>query len=341
MDNESIQIIRQSSRNILKSDRQSLRDAQTDCGRNIINDRITNEAILDIVNKLKTKSSVAEPELHILKNIIIDDQKNIELVLGVHGALKGLVRELTGTDVKKQIAAAGCFCNLALSDSKGCSAVAKLAGPYLILGLDSPTTEIAVLSCWTLGNLMGSGPRICATLMDGGAIHKLITKFPDQRISEAALCAMLHCAYQMKNTLSKEYLGKILHALSTLEINMASSHLLFVLSCHQDFKMDSPVLHKLLRATSSFIDSHNNQCAGVNQCCELLYVIRTLANSDEFNCEVLRYFEVEIGAERLVRTLCGGNRVISESLLWLLGNLYNTCGDSDIFNELNSVIINI
>lgn len=50
-----------------------------------------------IARKLKTKSSVTAPELNTLKNALIDDAVNIDVVLHTHGALRGLVREMTGT----------------------------------------------------------------------------------------------------------------------------------------------------------------------------------------------------------------------------------------------------
>lgn len=55
--------------------------------------------MLTIANKLKTKSSVSLSELQTLKNALIDDVNNIEAVLNTHGALRGLVRELTGKHV--------------------------------------------------------------------------------------------------------------------------------------------------------------------------------------------------------------------------------------------------
>lgn len=57
---------------------------------------ITSEVIEDIAHKLKTKSAVTAADLRTLKNGLMDDPKNIDVFLNVHGALRGLVRELTG-----------------------------------------------------------------------------------------------------------------------------------------------------------------------------------------------------------------------------------------------------
>lgn len=52
--------------------------------------------VADIANRLKNKTAVSLSELHILKNILIEDEKNINIVLSSHGSLRGLVRELSG-----------------------------------------------------------------------------------------------------------------------------------------------------------------------------------------------------------------------------------------------------
>lgn len=48
-----------------------------------------------IANKLKTKAAVTASELRALKNSLIDDAANIEIILHTHGALRGIVRELS------------------------------------------------------------------------------------------------------------------------------------------------------------------------------------------------------------------------------------------------------
>lgn len=51
---------------------------------------------------------------------------------------------ISGHNIKNQVAAAGCCCNLALGDVKACTALAKAAGSYLVAALDNFTTELAV-----------------------------------------------------------------------------------------------------------------------------------------------------------------------------------------------------
>jgi hypothetical protein len=58
--------------------------------------RVTAETVTRIANKLKDKTAVTASDLHILKNAIIDNCNNIQIVLRSHGSLRGLVREISG-----------------------------------------------------------------------------------------------------------------------------------------------------------------------------------------------------------------------------------------------------
>lgn len=58
--------------------------------------RLNDIDLTALANKLKTKSEVNAHDLQVLKNILIQDEKNINLVLNTQGALRGLVREISG-----------------------------------------------------------------------------------------------------------------------------------------------------------------------------------------------------------------------------------------------------
>ncbi|VVD04790.1 unnamed protein product [Leptidea sinapis] len=53
------------------------------------------ENVTAIANTLKTKSTIPALELVKLKNALLQDHSNIEVVLNVHGALRGLVITLS------------------------------------------------------------------------------------------------------------------------------------------------------------------------------------------------------------------------------------------------------
>ncbi|CAB3236503.1 unnamed protein product [Arctia plantaginis] len=206
MNEDSIEMIRETRRNILVLNRRKNRDEETDSRRSLRNvspKKTHPDTIMNIANKLKTKSMMSVPELQILKNALIDDETYIQTVLNTNGALRGLVRELTGHEVRKQCAAAGCCCNLALGDARAGLAVSKSAGPYLVATLNNLTTELAVTSSWTLGNLAGSGTRACELLRSQGAVAKLVELLDcgNEEMRDAVLYALVRFAHQLKNNL--------------------------------------------------------------------------------------------------------------------------------------------
>lgn len=72
--------------------------------------RYTCEDVLEIINRLKTKASISAIELNQLKNTLLDEPHNIELLLGVHGAIRGIVGQLTGIKIH--------ICNLSCNACK-------------------------------------------------------------------------------------------------------------------------------------------------------------------------------------------------------------------------------
>lgn len=124
-----------------------------------------------------------------------------------------------------------------------------------------------------------------------------------------------------------EHLQEILQTITELDITMSSSRILFILSCHENFPehISEQLLQKILINVTSLIESQQN-CKQESDC-ELVYLIRTLANSGRFDY-ILNYLSVN-GVS--LKQLLDANNPISESVLWLLGNMYNYCSDREIF----------
>ncbi|XP_046965864.1 uncharacterized protein LOC124534198 [Vanessa cardui] len=337
MSNEPVEIIRESTRNLLQLNRRIHKDEETNSRRAIQEIRINKETILDIANKLKTKSCITITDLQTLKNGLIENSNYVEAVLSVHGALRGLIRELTGHNVKKQCLAAGCCCNLALGDSRACITIAKAAGSYLTTALDNLTTDLAVSSAWTLGNLAGADPRVCNILTSQGAFAKLSEVYNNEDIQDAALYALVHFTYQMRDDLRTDQLIKILQTLTKLDISMMSAQLLFIASCHEHFSenVTEELLQKILEQIPSAFEYHTQKCPQIKKCCKLLYLVRTLANMDKMYAVILNYFTLN-NMSGMFKSLLNSNKCVSDSCMWLLGNLYNFCDDKQFFNMLTT-----
>ncbi|CAH2096581.1 unnamed protein product [Euphydryas editha] len=335
MAEESVNNIRETTRNLLKLNRRMIKDEETNSRRSIQEIRITKETVTDIANKLKTKTSISISDLQTLKNGLIEDSANIEVVLSTHGALRGIIRELTGHNVKKQCAAAGCCCNLALGDSRACITIAKAAGSYLTAALDNLTTELAVTCAWTLGNLAGANAKVCDILISQGALAKLSEFNTNENFQDAALYALVHFTYQLKDDLRSDHLSRILQTLLKLETTMESAKLLFILSCHKDFSesITEELLQKILEDLQISMEHHILKCSQIKICCELIYLIRSLANMHKIYDVILNYFTLHNMAEAF-KKLLNSNKYVSDSTLWLLGNLFNFCDDKQFFSML-------
>ncbi|CAH2048357.1 unnamed protein product, partial [Iphiclides podalirius] len=338
MDDDSIQTLRKSTRESLKLNRRFQRDEVNDVQRCIKQLSISPQSFDEVVQKLKSKSIVMDADLQILKNGLMDNPKNIEIVLRTHGTLRGLVRELSGNDIRKQCAAAGCCCNLALGDSRACMAIAKASGPYLTAALDNLTAELAINCAWALGNLTGSGTKACDVLVAQGALSKLceLLERNNDDLQEAATYALTHFAYHMEDDLRTEHLQKLLKALSKIEASPSTCQLAFILSCHGDFVESVPgeFPQRLLAALDTCVARHQGGC-GRDCNCELVYVVRTLANMDEevYGAVLHRFSSGDLG-KRLWQILNSDSGGLGQSLLWLFGNLYNSRTDDAFFATL-------
>lgn len=291
---------------------------------------------LEVANKLKTKLSLTVEELNTLKNGLIDNESNIDLVLNIHGALTGLIRELIGQDVKKQCAAAACCCNLALGDRKACMAISKAAGPYLIAALDSLSVELAVTCAWAIGNLAGGGAKTCEVLIGQGALSKLVSQLQsaEDDVQDAAAYALVHFTYQLKDNLKSEYMTKILDIIPSMDVKEPTLHLLFLLSCHRSFiifEISEIFLQKLLDHLNFFMTNYSTD---PSYGASIAYTFRFLGNINfkVVYILILRYFIMYNMVGNIKDML--SVRKIDESVLWMLGNMFNLCGDHLFFRRL-------
>jgi len=68
---------------------------------------------------------------------LFQSEDNINAFLKVDQSLSSLVRDLSSNDPTLQLYAANCCCNIALGNTKACTALGKAVTPYLIVKLES------------------------------------------------------------------------------------------------------------------------------------------------------------------------------------------------------------
>lgn len=136
--------------------------------------------------------------------------------------------------------------------------------------------------------------------------------------------------------LRPEHLQKVLTTLSKIESCSYSCQLSFVLSCHGDFvdSMPEEFLQRALLNLEACVTNHEGKCERTCQC-ELVYVIRTVANVDKevYNVVLDSLWNNDLGG-RLWAIFNKDSSGLKESLLWLFGNLYNSCGDKVLFDKI-------
>ncbi|KAI8436436.1 hypothetical protein MSG28_010019 [Choristoneura fumiferana] len=263
MEDQPVEIIREYSRSILMVNRRACRDEETNVRRNIVSQNVTQAVIADIANRLKSKSAVSVSDLRTLKNGLLENPQYTEIVLNTQGAVRGLVRELTGQG-SRQCVAADCLCNLSLGEERASAAVAKAAGLYLLAALDSLNVDLAITCAWTLGNMAGSGARAVSLMMSQGAVAKLagLMTSPSDDVVDAAASALAHFAHQMGDDFRQEHVLLILQSLSQKKLTKSSLQLLFILSCHRDFNesMNEELLYKIIETTLKCMENITENC---------------------------------------------------------------------------------
>ncbi|XP_063536222.1 uncharacterized protein LOC134745987 [Cydia strobilella] len=323
---EPVDVIREGSRAALTVSRRTQRDDETDSRRHIVSENVTPTVVADIATRLKGKTAVSAADLRTLKNSLLDDLKHVEVVLSKQGALRGLVRELTGHDAQRALHAAGCICNLSLGDARACTAIAQAVGTYLIAALSSLHSEMAATCARALGNCAGGCAGAAAVLVSQGAaaaLPALVTSH-DSHVSDAAATALAHLACQAGDNFRKEHALPIVQALSHTRFTHSSLQLLFILSCRDDFNVliNEQLLLKVLEHTSSMeTDS-------------FIYAVRTLANitiNDLIYSVIASHFAVKVDVLKKALTMSDD---VVKSVLWLLGNLFNFKCDDELFNAL-------
>lgn len=105
--------------------------------------------------------------------------------------------------------------------------------------------------------------------------------------------------------------------------------LLFILSCHRDFDISDEYLLRILQELSVSIDNYIEH----NQCQNLLYVIRILANisiNENVYTLYVNFLPQYVNSFKILL----GKDDVNTSLFWLLGNILNYCSDNMLFTKL-------
>lgn len=133
-----------------------------------------------------------------------------------------------------------------------------------------------------------------------------------------------------------EYLTSLLTSLSNMDITMTTAQLLFYLSCHKDFNEHLPqkLIQNVLEDLPNSLKTHVEECTQNRICCKLVYLVRILANVSVNELVYELFLSVFVSFVNEFRIILGKEGVLRESLLWLIGNLFNFRNDHAFFECL-------
>ncbi|XP_067012982.2 uncharacterized protein [Anabrus simplex] len=356
----TVEVIRDVIREDGKQERKDRRGDLLDKNRSALGEVVENlrtithpKEVSELAERLKHKGNVTLRELHMLKNAFIHSEENISAFLRVNGALHALIRELSGSDTRFQLAAANCCCNLALGNPKFCFQLTKSAAPYLISSLDGLNNAFLDTCVWTLGNLAGSNLKCWRILKSQGILPKLahlLTSFSDD-IQRSAIYALSQFVKTGFDALETKELELVANEVCPLVVKEPSVYwLLYLLSCSPDccaVFMRNLLFEQIFKLLSCE-DNLNPEVDPV----KTTALVRTLANlcASQSGSELFFHIyetEPETVQSTLSLLLTSSYPHIQKEVLWMLGNIMQCYPDSqhtcallsEIHHDLNAALL--
>ncbi|XP_048511266.1 uncharacterized protein LOC125499678 [Athalia rosae] len=165
-------------------------------GEIIDNEFYTPEFVKTKAKELK-KKSLSINEFQQLQNAFLQSKENISAFFSIDNILDALVRELSGNNPECQLAAASCCCNLALGNTKTCTALAKATVPYLLATSSSINFNLVDICIWTIGNLAAGSEKAFKILyaQDCSRILVSLLQRCDLVLLPSVIYAIMHFTY--------------------------------------------------------------------------------------------------------------------------------------------------
>ncbi|XP_032688035.1 importin subunit alpha-9 [Odontomachus brunneus] len=295
---------------------------------------------IDYVNeraKLLRKKRISCEDYRYLPNVLIQCEENINSFLKIDQNLSGLIRDLSGGNPTLQLYAANCCCNIALGNTKACTALGKAVVPYLLTELESLNYALLDVCIWTIGNLIAGSKKAFFVLHAQNCLKHLILLLNncDDTILSSVIYAILHYVHVGFYEISEKEMLELIHA--TLKQNLLYKDpnfawLLALLSSSTVFATYPNLLHSSI--LSQIVDRLHccslDKTINVFNTTEITASVRILANmlhnSHEDKTNILlrnsKYSQEDLCI--LLNTLLSHQYIhIRKEALWLIGNLYN------------------
>ncbi|KAH8377213.1 hypothetical protein KR093_004153, partial [Drosophila rubida] len=217
--------LRHKIREYAKHQRKDLRTSATDAlrfGLGQIRDEIReleNLGVKDVhglAGRIKRRKRATTEDMYRLSHAFLQSNDNINAFAAIQGAPQVIVKELTGTDVPRQIEAAECLCNLSLGEAHVCEKITVLAGSYLVTYLNSQEPRLKRSCLWTLANIIASCKKSANMLLQmqlATKLWKLYTSDDINYAEDAGICLHLIATHARCSLPAKDsrYIAEHLH----------------------------------------------------------------------------------------------------------------------------------
>ncbi|XP_012530458.1 uncharacterized protein LOC105833337 isoform X2 [Monomorium pharaonis] len=282
--------------------------------------------------RLLKKKRLPLVDYRYLPNALIQSEENINAFLKVDQSLSSLVRDLSSNNPTLQLYAANCCCNIALGNTKACTALGKAIISYLVIKLESLNYALLDVCIWTIGNLVAGSDKAFSILHAQHCLKYIILLLHncDDSILPSVIYALLHYVYVGFYKISENEMSELAQAIIKRNLLYENPNYIWLLALLSSSSMCSGHLHVILPQVVDYLYLTVSNSDGIIQVSKITASIRILANTLHNSCEdkvnVLlsnpKYSNEDLHL-LLNKLLSHPYMHIRRETLWLIGNLYN------------------
>ncbi|XP_077257371.1 uncharacterized protein LOC143894700 [Temnothorax americanus] len=282
--------------------------------------------------KLLKRKRISLVDYRYLPNALIQSEENINAFLKVDQSLSGLVRDLSGNDPTLQLYAANCCCNIALGNTKACTALGKAVIPYLVVKLESLNYALLDICIWTIGNLVAGSDKAFFILHAQHCLKYIILLLHNcnDLVLSSVIYSLLHYVHVGFHKISESEKLELVQVIIKRNLLYENPNYIWLLALLSSSLICVEHLHAILPEVVDYLYSTFSNSDGMAQASEITASIRILANTLHDSCEdkidiLLRnpkYSNEDLHL-LLNKLLSHPYMHIRRETLWLIGNLYN------------------
>lgn len=227
--------------------------------------------------KLLRKKRISLVDYRYLPNALIQSEENINAFLKVDQSLSGLIRDLSSNDPTLQLYAANCCCNIALGNTKACTALGKAVIPYLVVKLESLNYALLDVCIWTIGNLVAGSNKAFSILHAQHCLKYLILLLHncDDSILPSVIYALLHYVHAGFHKISENEMSELIQVIMKQNILYENPNYIWLLALLSSSSVCAEYLHAFLPQVVDYLYltfSNSDGMTQINEVCSFSFI---------------------------------------------------------------------